>query len=146
MSNTTTKSIRVATVKATGRRYVVQQMSFGKTDADHRVHTWGEVLSFTPSRATGLICGTTKYDGTKKFAMNAVTVEEVAPTVVLFNALFEQMKDVRRAAGHTIVGNTDYGTEEQRAIRREAGKALVRELQSDEIGRAVLRAVNRTLW
>lgn len=132
-------------MKATGRRYIVQQLSFGKTEADHRVHTWGEVLAFTPGRATGLICGTTKYDGTKKFVLGAVMVEEVAPTVVLFNALFEQMKEVRRAAGHTIIGNKDYGTEEQRKIRREAGEAFVRELQSDKIGQATLRAISRAL-
>lgn len=137
--------IRVATVTATGRRYVVQQISFGKTDADHRVHVWGEVLAFTANHATKLATNR-KYDTAKKFVLSAVKVVDVEPTVVLFNALLEQTKEVRKAAGHLIVGNTDYGTEEQRAVRREFNQALAHELRDGELGKAVTAAINRTLW
>lgn len=82
-------------MKATGDRYIVQRMVIGKTDADSRVHVWGEVVSMRTGRghtdeerlATG---ASTKHAESKAFTRDAVTIEEVDMTGHVAQALFVQ--------------------------------------------------------
>lgn len=115
MSNT----IRIATVTATGARYVVQQISIPKRGEVGRVHCWGEVTSF--SARTG-----TKHAGSKAFLASAVTVVEVPFSAKLMEELFDQYITSLRAKGNVVTASrngrtfTNHGTPEQMAATQEA--------------------------
>lgn len=86
---------RIATVKATGDKYIVQRMSIGKTEAESRVYVWGEVLSYKTGRgytdAERLATGaSTKHASSKAFTRDAVTIEEVDVTGHVAQALLVQ--------------------------------------------------------
>lgn len=77
-------TVRVATVKATGRKYIVQYIDF----QTNKVHCWGEV--FVTSERKG-----TKHDGTKAFILSAVDVQNDVPfNDKLMGELFEQTRKV----------------------------------------------------
>lgn len=76
---------RIATVKATGDRYIVQRLSIGATDAQTRVHVWGEVVSMRTGKgytdAERLATGaSTKHATSKAFVRDAVDIAEVDVT------------------------------------------------------------------
>lgn len=73
------KSVRVATVKATGSRYVVQQVDFRA----EKVHCWGEVMFASSTKGT-------KHEGAKFFLLNEVDINEVPFDQKLKDELFEQ--------------------------------------------------------
>lgn len=85
-----TNEIRIATVKANGRRYIVQQIDFRA----EKVHTWGEVASFRNGRS--------RHDGTKCFKLDAVEITTEIKSFGLLSDLFDQMVETRRDAGHRI--------------------------------------------
>lgn len=92
-----TKSIRLATHNATGSRYLVQQVSMGKTPAEDRVHCWGEVAS-----VKGLA---SRHEESKTFLRSEVTVTEVEKTFPLLESLWRQNIRTRKAAGQNITLN-----------------------------------------
>lgn len=76
---------RIATVKATGDRYIVQRMSIGKTPAESRVYVWGEVTGMKTGRAytdaERLATGaSTTHAASKAFTRDAVDIAEVDVT------------------------------------------------------------------
>lgn len=86
---------RIATVKATGDRYVVQRMAIGKSDADTFVHVWGEVMSYKTgagrTREEQLATGaSTKHGPGKKFLRAAVEIAEVELTGAVAEELLKQ--------------------------------------------------------
>ena len=89
-----TKSIRLATHNVTGSRYLVQQISLGKTPAEDRVHCWGEV-----AEANWL---STRHEGSKSFLRSEVTVTEVEKTHTLIQALWHQNIRTLKAAGKSV--------------------------------------------
>lgn len=89
-----TKSIRIATHNATGSRYLVQQISMGKTPAEDRVHCWGEVAS-----VKGL---SSRHEESKSFLRSEVTVTEVEKTFPLLQALWHQNIRNLKAAGKSV--------------------------------------------
>ena len=102
MANT---MVRVATVKATGKQYLVQSIDFSKSEPI--VHCWGEVVSCRGASS--------KHAGVVKFLKSAVDVVEVLRTASLIQDLFRQAE--RQAAQGTLPG---YCTSAQaRAHKRE---------------------------
>jgi hypothetical protein len=105
------KTVRLATVRATGRRYVVAYMDF---NADPAVAVcYGDVVRGRGLRWT--------HGETIRFPVADVDVAEVPRTDALFLELFEQSVAVREANGsdvrRTRGGNAvDYGTPRQRAV------------------------------
>lgn len=101
--------IRIATVNATGMKYIVQQLSFG---TNPKAHCWGEVVSFKN-------CAT-KHEESKTFLLSAVTVVEIERTGLLIEELFGQTLKGRIAADHILTRNrtgtkiTDHGAREAR--------------------------------
>lgn len=105
--------IRVATVKATGRKYIVQSLDMPRSragdiiDEQIKVYCWGEVI-----RYRGL---ESKHQGIKCFLRSGVDIAEVPKTEWLLKELFIQMLDERRERGTVIVAsksgrtNTIYG-------------------------------------
>lgn len=81
--------IRIATVKATGKKYIVQQWFGGK------VHCWGELVSYK-----GL---STKHGESKSFLEDFVTLETVDQNQSLVESLFAQAVQVKEEAGKTLV-------------------------------------------
>jgi hypothetical protein len=78
------KQERIATVKATGEKYVVQQMDL----RTNKVHTWGELMRFDTSGRQA-----TLFEGVKSFPLEAVTItKDVFLTLDVLNELFEQSK------------------------------------------------------
>lgn len=112
------KTIRIATVKATGVRYIVQQLSIPKPGEVGRVHCWGEVVAHRG--------GETRHSGNKTFLADAVTVTEVAKTHALVEGLFQQHIAGLRSKGNVVTSNrkgtkyTNHGTQEQISARSEA--------------------------
>ena len=94
MATKETKKVQIATCNATGSRYLVQQMTIGKTPADDRVHCWGEVMS-----AKGL---SSKHEASKVFLRSAVTVSEVDKTFALLEGLWRQNLRAKQAAGRLV--------------------------------------------
>lgn len=74
-------NIRIATVKATGKKYIVSFVDFRA----NKVTCWGELAS-----RTGL---STKHNGTKSFMLEYVDLAEVPKTDALLQALTQQMLD-----------------------------------------------------
>lgn len=94
---------RIATVKATGKRYIVQFIDFRA----NKVVCWGELTSHR-----GL---SSKHEGTKAFMLDFVEIAPEAPkTEALMAQLFQQMLASKREEGHQIdvrhtrKGNTRY--------------------------------------
>lgn len=93
---------RIATVKATGDRYVVQRLAIGKTEADTYVHLWGEVMSYKTGRGytreeqLATAASTTHGPG-KKFLRAAVEIVEVELTGAVAEELLRQ--STRNVAG-----------------------------------------------
>lgn len=93
-----TKTMRIATVKATGDRYLVQQITIPRDGAEGRVHCWGEViatkssLARTREEALDQSCST-RHAGTKQFLRSAVDVsDEVVVTTRLGHELLAQAR------------------------------------------------------
>lgn len=88
--------IRIATVKATGCRYIIQRVDF---DVD-RVHTWGEVTRFSRTSS--------RHGASKSFALADVTVADAVKTEALVYALGTQALDnmMRRGLLLDVWGGT----------------------------------------
>ncbi len=85
------KLYRVATVKTTGKKYLVSYIDF-KAD---KVVCWGEVTS-----RKGFA---TKHDGTKAFLLDVVDIAPEAPrTEALMIELVNQMLDGKIEEGHDL--------------------------------------------
>jgi hypothetical protein len=76
---TTSNTVRIATVKATGERFVVNSLDFKANTA----RCWGQVVACAGAR-------TTHEAGGPVFALSDVSVESVARTNALAIKLFEQ--------------------------------------------------------
>jgi hypothetical protein len=96
---------RIATVKATGDRYIVQRMSIGSDESSTRVFVWGEVTSYKTGRgysdeerlATG---ASTKHADSKVFVRSAVDIEEVEVTGHFAQKLMAQaMRNLKNVRG-----------------------------------------------
>lgn len=84
------KTVRLATVLATGRRYLVNSIDFR---AD-RVLLWGEV---TAHRNAG-----TTHEPAFWLDLSAVSIAEVPKTIELARELFLQGCQALRDSGHTV--------------------------------------------
>jgi hypothetical protein len=121
------QTVRVATVLATGRRYLVVRLSFNGVAL---VHCCGEVVGYRGARAT-------VARGGKTYAREQVELHDLPATAATMRALAEETIAAHRAAGHvvTVSGRrrqvwTDHGTPAQKALNDELAA---------EIGRAVAR-------
>ena len=128
---------RIATVKATGKRYIVDQLDFRANKA----HVWGEVTSVTAKGAALQ----TRHDGRKAFLLDAVTIAEVDRTQELLRGLFDQGTQGLRDKGHVLEERTarnggkrvtDLGTPAQIEARREANERFVGFLEETGLGEA----------
>jgi len=82
---------RIATVKATGKKYLVNYLDFRAGKAV----CWGEVLS---SRGVA-----TKHGPTEVFALDEVTIGPEGPrTQALIDELFNQSVEARREQGRQV--------------------------------------------
>jgi hypothetical protein len=111
---TTNNTVRVATVKATGEKFIVNALDFKANVA----RCWGQVVACAGAR-------TTHEAGGPVFALADVSVETLPRTNALAVALFQQTLASRRAAGHVVTttrkGNaTDHGTPAEIAARKAA--------------------------
>ncbi len=100
------KTVRVATVKATGKRYIVCFLDF----QSGKVNCYGELI-----KSKGLA---TTHGPNKAFLLDAVEVKDVVKDLTLVQSLFEQSVASKREEGHDVsvrvsrAGNiraTDYG-------------------------------------
>ncbi len=92
--------VRIATVKATNARYIVQSLDFRANVA----RCWGEVVKFSGVTA--------KHGESKSFKLDAVEVAMVPRTPELMSDLFEQCLDDLERRGaivhRTRRGNATY--------------------------------------
>lgn len=116
--------IRIATVKATGRRYILKQIDF----RDQVAHCRGEVI-----KAEGL---STTHGPDQCIPLADITFAPAAKTQELVNALFEQSVQVARAAlkpGHTLqVTRRDAGQHRGRGTRYSAPGSAQWERERDD--------------
>jgi hypothetical protein len=78
---------RIATVKATGKKYVVQQLDFRTNQA----HCWGELMSFDTKK------NFRTFEGALKFPLDAVTItKDVTLTQALLDELFAQSLEAHK--------------------------------------------------
>ncbi|MGD9749435.1 MAG: hypothetical protein AB7W59_00405 [Acidimicrobiia bacterium] len=122
----TNKTTRIATVKATGARYIVQSLDF-KSDL---AFCWGEVVWVQGTR--------TKHEESKRFPLAEVEIATVERTPALCVELFEQAVAGRQAAGHVLarsgrkhINITDFGTPDQIRGRIECSERFVRDLPAE---------------
>lgn len=122
--------VRIATVKATGLRYIVSRMYFPKNPNEKaKAYCWGEVVAYRGTQA--------KHEKSKIFIAEAVDVVEVERTEALMLELFEQNVSLRRKAGHIIerrgrknLDYIDHGTKEQMEKRDEINAKIARILRN----------------
>lgn len=82
---------RVATIKATGKKYLVQFIDFRA----NKVVCWGELVSHRNLAS--------KHEGTKAFLLDSVDIAPEAPrTLALMKELWEQSIASKREEGHII--------------------------------------------
>jgi hypothetical protein len=86
--------IRVATVTATGERYLVQTLNIGATPEQSRCHCWGHVTSYR-----GL---SSKHDKSKAFRLDAVKIDNVRKSPALLDSLLRQYIESLRKQGYVI--------------------------------------------
>jgi hypothetical protein len=86
--------IRVATVIATGERFLVQTLSIGATPEQSRCHCWGQLTSFK-----GL---SSKHEKSRSFRLDAVKIENVRKSPALLDELLRQHIDSLRQQGYVI--------------------------------------------
>lgn len=80
---------RIATVKATGKKYVVQQLDFRTNQA----HCWGELMSFDTKK------NFRTFEGALKFPIEAVTItKDVVLTQAILDELFAQSLEAHKEA------------------------------------------------
>lgn len=83
---------RIATVKATGKKYVVQQLDFRTNQA----HCWGELMSFDTKK------NYRTFEGALKFPLEAVTIaKDVTLTQAVLDELFNQSLEAHKEAIET---------------------------------------------
>lgn len=87
-------SIRIATVRATGDRYIVQRLTI-PTTGPALVHCWGEVMRYTGLK--------TQHGVSRTFTAAEVDVVDAAKTPALLASLFDQAVRAAKAAGATVV-------------------------------------------
>jgi len=87
------KTIRTATEKATGRKYIVQQLEFPK-GGEGLVHVWGECIWVKGTNS--------KHEGSKTFKRSEVEIAEVEKTKSLLGELFQQALKVLRSQGADV--------------------------------------------
>jgi hypothetical protein len=125
--------IRIAKVKANGRRYIVQQIQFARGDkGGDKVHVWGEVVGFKYDKRTERVLSY-KCDGSKTFLLEAVEINEVEQTESLFKELFEQAAEIRKAAGLPVAvrgGTLVAAKTKKREADREEFNAMLDEAAS----------------
>jgi hypothetical protein len=96
-------TVRIATVNATGRKYIVQQRNSDK------VYCWGEVNRLT---WRGIHVERATHDKSKVFLESAVTVSEVPGTLEFYKSLWNQyvqvMDEAGRLKGISRTGRTAY--------------------------------------
>lgn len=101
--------MRIATVKATGDRYLIQKLDIPRT-GEGRVHCWGEVVGFkTSARSSRTEClsapASTRHAASRTFVRSAVDVsEDVVVTGSLAAELIQQMQ--RNSAQPTTVSSS----------------------------------------
>ena len=91
--------VRIATVKATGERFIVQRLYIAADAKDSKCFTWGQLTSYK-----GLA---SKHAPSKTFLLSAVEIKEVRKTPALLAELMEQhVKDLetRGAIVHRTCG------------------------------------------
>jgi hypothetical protein len=89
------KTIRLAAVTSSGRRYIVQKVDLAP-DGTGKVHCWGEVIKVEARSFK------TTHSPSVSFALADVVLSTEEKTAALCSALFAQMVDVRRAAGRIV--------------------------------------------
>ena len=86
--------VKIATVIATGERFVVQGQTIGATTELSRVHCWGNVTSLKGLSA--------KHEKSRTFQRSSVKIEDVKRTVGLLSELLKQHVDGLRKQGYVI--------------------------------------------
>jgi hypothetical protein len=92
------RKVRIATVKQTGRKYLVQQIDF-QAKPEPIVRCWGEVES---AKATSNGGGSSRHGESKAFVKSAVEITEVEKTWDLIDELWQQSQQAKRAKGYKI--------------------------------------------
>lgn len=88
--------MRIATVKATGERYLVQSMSIPKSGEEARVHCWGDVVAVKAARARTFEEAldkptSTRHEASRTFLRSAVDIsDEIVVTYLLALELLAQ--------------------------------------------------------
>lgn len=108
--------VRLATVKATGRRYVVQQLDIPRdTTQPTIVRCWGDVVGYKgttarPGQDPAELGASTTHAKSIAFTRDAVDIAEVKMTGRLAHELFRQT--------HAVRGLRDPGPMRIRNVRR----------------------------
>jgi hypothetical protein len=117
------RTLRIATVKATGERYVVRAVdcSQGSTAADNVVHCFGHLASWngTPS---GL--GRMRFLSGRSYKGDEVTIATVPRTLALARELLEAHVNAKRAQGANV-WRTRGGNYRNEGTPLERGLALL---------------------
>lgn len=108
--------VRLATVKATGRRYVVQQLTVPTILGQPTiVRCWGEVVGYKgtvakPGQDPAELGASTSHSTSVAFTRDAVDITDVKMTGTLTHELFRQT--------HVVRGLRDPGPMKIRNVRR----------------------------
>jgi hypothetical protein len=127
------KDIRIAKVKATGARYVVQRLDFGKAP---KALVWGEVVAMRGTQ--------TKHAGSKQFALSEVEVVNATKTETLVAELFQQAFDAclrGEVPGYTVA-NAKRRAEAQRKQKKLSGEEFLRMLENAVANNDYTPAIN----
>lgn len=99
----TTSTVRIATVLATGRRFIVNYLDTRGAGGRGIAHCWGEVERVRPKTRRGHVVGYVRCHGApKKFILDKVRIEEIPNVHDLSLELFEEYIQSLRDQGYRI--------------------------------------------
>ncbi len=136
------KTLRIASVTGTGRRYIVNRIDF--TGPEGIVHTWGEVVRIRAKTRRGRQVGIVREHGESlNFLQSAVVISEVSNTPEFSRGLFEDYIRALRAAGHIITKHgrnyRGHGVDVDHAAKKVAREMGVDWYGASEADRRALR-------
>lgn len=135
------RKLRIATIIATGRRFVVDRLSFPSNGQPGKCYCYGDIVEI---RSTSNGGAAFTYSGHRTFLIDAVKIEEVEFTYQYASQLFNECANIRAAeqgmATSTYTSGRKHRTRVTQFVAVSTDELLRRAAAAEEAGQIELAA------
>jgi len=134
------RKLRIATVKATGRRFVVDRIDLPRDDSPAKVYCLGDIVKSKETRNGG---ASFTYKGFRRFLRDAVDITEVVFTFEVCRDLWRESMACQAAdlvKGVALTVSRTGRTERAVGVELTADQFLVRAAKAEAEGKMELAA------